>query len=115
MMLAAKEQQQQQQQQQPRKLLQRQLQQQARPHLDNQRSPRQSQRTATMCATTQRTGRKLAIAALHITVNVPVLWGDQDTALMAQGFAPKKGNAVKVYVIWTRVVNKFPSKYALFV
>ena len=54
------------------------------------------------------------IAALHVTVNVPVLWGDQDTALMAQGFAPKKGNAVKVDVM-TRVVNKFPSKYALFV
>ena len=71
-----------------------------------------------MCATTQRTGRKLAtIAALHVTVNVPVLWGDQDTALMAQGFAPKKGNAVKVDVTWmmTRVVNKFPSKYAVFV
>ena len=54
------------------------------------------------------------IAALHVTVNVPVLWGDQDTALMAKGFAPKKGNAVKVDVM-TRVVNKFPAKYALFV
>ena len=68
-----------------------------------------------MCATTQRTGRKLAtIAALHVTVNVPVLWGDQETALMAKGFAPKKENAVKVDVM-TRVVNKFPSKYAVFV
>ena len=70
-----------------------------------------------MCATTQRTGRKLAIAALHVTVNVPVLWGDQETALITKGFAPKKGNAVKVDVTWmmTRVVNKFPSKYAVFV
>ena len=32
-------------------------------------------------------------------------------SVMEKGFAPKKGNAVKVDVM-TRVVNKFPSKYA---